>query len=460
MSDKWLTRVKWFHIFAQQIARGRVMQSSKSWRTYQKRLQKQEARKRLVRRSLWILIVMGVAFLMVWTGKIGLSPRFWQGPSPATRECQGKVPPSSTIGREELKKILDRKALLAANGREFPFNYDGGEFTAELTLDGGFQRYMSGRIARARSLMVGFVAVEPETGRVLSMVEANNLDGAQGICLSSRFPAASLFKIVAAAAAIDGRGISSDTKLSYNGRSHTLYKNQLIRKSNRYTTRVTLKDCFAKSINPVFGKLGIFELKKDLLISYARRFGFNASIDFELPVEESRISVRDDDYHWAEIACGFNRETAISPLHGALLAATIVNDGKLVTPSIINFVVDGQQNPVYAGGRQVVRQVISADACKEMKELMRATVSYGTGRRAFRGHRRDRVLSKLDIGGKTGSIKNDTDRLFYDWFVGFGERKQGDKKLALAVLVVHGKLLRARAQEYARLAFRYYFDQT
>ncbi|MBW2194480.1 MAG: hypothetical protein JRF37_02630 [Deltaproteobacteria bacterium] len=67
-------------------------------------------------------------------------------------------------------------------------------------------------------------------------------------------------------------------------------------------------------------------------------------------------------------------------------------------------------------------------------------------------------MSKLLIGGKTGSIKNRSNELLYDWFVGFGIEKGGAKKLALAVLVVHGKLLRARAQEYARLALRYYFS--
>ena len=433
------------------------MQDHMDWRNYQKRLQREEARKRLAKRSLWTVMAMICVFLLVWTAKVGLIPSLWEGPSQVTRECEGKISPSGTLSRKELKEILDRETLLEAKG-EVSFHRDGSLFTAEVTLDHALQRYMSRRIGQARSLMIGFVAVDPETGHVLSLVEMNKLDEKRDVCLSSRFPAASIFKIVAAAAAIDARGISSHTKVAYNGRSHTLYKNQLTQQTNRYTRRLTLKDCFAKSINPAFGKLGIFVLKKELLESYARRFGFNEAIDFELPVEVSLISVRDDDYHWAEIACGFNRETSISPLHGALMAGTIVNDGKLVSPAIVDFVVDSEQQPVYASGIKVVRQVISPEASHEMKELMSATISYGTARRAFRGYRRDRVLSKLNIGGKTGSIKDENDRLFYDWFVGFGEQKKGNKKLAMAVLVVHGKLLRARAHEYARLALRYYFD--
>jgi peptidoglycan glycosyltransferase len=91
---------------------------------------------------------------------------------------------------------------------------------------------------------------------------------------------------------------------------------------------------------------------------------------------------------------------------------------------------------------------------------MAATVSYGTCSRTFRGYRRDRILSKLVIGGKTGSINNKSNELHYDWFVGFCEEKNGPKKLALAALVVHNKLLREKAQVFARLAMKYYFKQS
>jgi len=52
-----------------------------------------------------------------------------------------------------------------------------------------------------------------------------------------------------------------------------------------------------------------------------------------------------------------------------------------------------------------------------MMKLMDATISRGTSRRAFKGYRRDRVLSGLSLGGKTGSIKNETDEWLFDWFV-------------------------------------------
>jgi len=150
----------------------------------------------------------------------------------------------------------------------------------------------------------------------------------------------------------------------------------------------------------------------------------------------------------------------MSPIHGAMMAAAIVNGGKLVEPTIIGYITDDEKNPVYVGSTNIIRQVISQKASQEMKELMAATISSGTCSSTFRGYRRDPILSKLSIGGKTGSINNKSNELRYDWFVGYCAEKAGTKKLALSVLVVHDKLLREKAQEFARRAMRYYFKES
>jgi cell division protein FtsI/penicillin-binding protein 2 len=356
--------------------------------------------------------------------------------------------------------LINPDDLFKDSGEKIDLHCSDRSFSLETSLDRGLQGYMLKKIRSSQSPMIGFVAIDPPTGRILSMIDSKKVDAVKSVCLSSQFPAASIFKIVSAAAAIDGCQFSADTKLTYNGRRHTLYKNQLTHQTNRYTNKVSLKTSFARSINPVFGKLGIYRLKRELLEEYASRFGFNQPIDFELTLQPSQISVGDDPYHWAELTCGFNRETLISPVHGAMMAASIVNDGKLMEPTIIQRITDNEKETVYAGPMSIMRQVISRKASQEMKALMAATISCGTCRRTFRGYRRDPVLSKLLIGGKTGSINNKTDELHYDWFVGFCAETKGTRKLALAVLVVHDKLLRARAQEFARLAMRYYFKKS
>jgi peptidoglycan glycosyltransferase len=428
------------------------------WRDYQKRFPRKDFQKKFFKGSLWffpclLLLVIGLQHF-----KVNLSIGYFNRSPEIGCSFGGEgVEASSVFMKEDLGGLIDFEEVCNSPEGKIDINCSGKFFSVETTLDQGLQSYMLKVIQRSKSPLIGFVAMDAATGRIISMIDSKKANGAKSLCLSSQFPAASIFKIVSAAAAIDGCNISADTKLTYNGRAHTLYKNQLAGRINRYTNSISLKTSFAKSINPVFGKLGAFRLKKDLIEEYAIRFGFNQPIDFEFPVEPSRISVGDDPYHWAELSCGFNRETLISPIHGAMMAAVVVNDGKLVEPTIIGCITDEEKNPVYVGSTNIIGHVISPKASQEMKELMAATISRGTCSGTFRGYRRDPILSKLSIGGKTGSINNKSDELRYDWFVGFCAEKAGIRKLAIAVLVVHDKLLREKAPEFARRAMRHYF---
>jgi beta-lactamase class D len=89
--------------------------------------------------------------------------------------------------------------------------------------------------------------------------------------------------------------------------------------------------------------------------------------------------------------------------------------------------------------------------------MMQATVRYGTARKTFRGYRKDRILSQLNIGGKTGSIFNRKHDLRFDWFVGFAEEIQGEKKLAVSIVVAHEEYIGIRAGQYARMVIRKHF---
>jgi peptidoglycan glycosyltransferase len=437
------------------------MRKLQGWRDYQKRLQREGLRIRLLKRGLWLLPLLVLLGLGIQFFKINLSTGYFNTVSEKAALFEGQgAETSSLFTKKDLRALIDPDDLFRDPGGKIDLHCSNRSFSLETSLDRGLQDYMLKKIRSSQSPMIGFVAMDPPTGRILCMIDSKKAGGVKSVCLSSQFPAASIFKIVSAAAAIDGCHISADTKLTYNGRRHTLYKNQLTHRTNGYTNKVSLKTSFARSVNPVFGKLGIYRLKRELLEEYAGRFGFNQPIDFELGLQPSRISVGDDPYHWAELTCGFNRETLISPVHGAMIAASIVNDGKLVEPTIVQRITDNEKKTVYAGRMSVMRQVMSRKASQEMKALMAATISYGTCRRTFRGYRRDPVLSKLLIGGKTGSINDKTDELHYDWFVGFCAEKKGTRKLALAVLVVHDKLRRAKAQEFARLAMRYYFKES
>jgi len=359
--------------------------------------------------------------------------------------------------KEKVRHLLSDKSMINITSNQFNISHANTKYTVKTTIDSELQKYLLKTMKTSYTRYLGIVVMEPKSGRILSMVGFDKTHATDNPCIEKRFPAASVFKIVTAAAAIEVCGLDPESKLAFNGNKYTLYKRQITDKTNRYTTKVSFKSSFAQSINPVFGKLGCLYLGKNALEEYARGFGFNQQLNFELPVNESRIHVTNERYHQAEIACGFNRDTLITPLHGALLVSSILNDGKIPEPLIVDEIVDQNGHTYYKGERGIINRAVSSKTCKMLKQLMNATVKSGTARKSFRGFRRDRVLSRLNIGGKTGSLSNRKHDVRFDWFVGFAEQKNGSEQIVISAVVAHHKFIGTRASRYARSTIKHYF---
>ena len=430
------------------------------WKIYQTVKKRRTIRRRLVRSAAKLFFYCTLATLAV----IGVI--FWFSGSETNRDQSSdraaaisEHSNNQQLDKTFIRSLVQDHSLVNLSEKQIDIKSDGKTLHLETTIDIELQRYLINKMDRRNSRYIGIVALEPETGKVVMMASFDKNEPKHNVCLDSRFPAASVFKIVTAAAAVEECGLTSSSTLSFNGMQHTLYKRQLKNQTNKYTNRITFRDSFAKSVNPVFGKIGKLRLGKDSLQEYAEAFGFNATIDFEKQLSPSRISIADDPYNWAEIASGFNHDTTLSPLHGAMLAAIIVNEGQSVQPFIIDKITTDDKTLFHADpGATSRNRVVASDTAREVYHLMEATVRYGTGKKAFRGYRRDPVLSKLSIGGKTGSINNKRHDLRYDWFVGFAADKEDVRHLAIAVFVAHEKYIGIRASQYARMAIKKYFD--
>ncbi len=433
-----------------------------SWRSYQAGLKKAAATKRLIKSIFKFTAVLPLIFSVTYGIIVGLG-------GSACHHATKKDNASSNvkidtlhshkklIDKRQVQALLDGKTFLNLKDKSFDFDYNGHKFKAETSIDIPLQHFILKKINPSTSRYIGIVAMDPSTGKILSMAGYDKTNPTNNPCLDSKFPAASIFKIITAAAAIEKCDFKSNSKLAYNGNKYTLYKSQLKDLSNKYTNRITFRDSFAQSVNPVFGKIGALYLGKTTLEKYATAFGFNQSIDFEIPLPPSLVSLSDEPYQWAEIASGFNRETTISPLHGALLASSILNRGKLIEPTIIDQIIDEKGQIIYRSHLTTINQAITPEASKVINNLMGSTISSGTGKKAFKGYKRDRILSKLNIGGKTGSIYNKDHDARYDWFVGFANEKEGSEKIAISVVVAHEKYIGTRATLYARIAIKQYF---
>jgi cell division protein FtsI/penicillin-binding protein 2 len=174
----------------------------------------------------------------------------------------------------------------------------------------------------------------------------------------------------------------------------------------------------ADSVNVYFARLAAQNLSVAVIDSWLDRFGFNQPIPFELPVPPSVATTPDTNLERARMAAGF-RHVHLSPLHGAMIAATVANRGEMMRPTLILEVRSPLGGEVlYRHQPSVWRRVISAETADRLTEAMSQTTVSGTASRYFA--EREGWPSDLAVAGKTGTLSDRESGLTYSWFVGFG----------------------------------------
>ena len=432
------------------------------WRKYQSELQR-TSRSRQYLKNLPVLIIVSISAVVlsaavVWAS-LWISERWHQtGPKPpAPPEKKIDAPPPK-ISRNDLPDLLDEITRDSALLNDvLVCQKDGKQYTIRTTIDTKIQKYIQGLLKRSRTLQSAVVVLNSMDGRVIAMADQDSTGNRTNLSLKADYPAASLFKIVSAAAALEKFGYTPDTALYFRGRRHTLYKSQLKQIKDRWTTKTSLRKAFALSNNSVFGKLGIYVLGQQGLTEYAEKFGFNRPIPFDLPLAVSPIAVPADEFGLAEIASGFNKRTLISPLHATLLAAAAANKGMMPTPWLVDTVQDQDDRILYHADTTVLNRPVVGQAAEDLAFLMQFAARSGTSRRVFRKLRRKKLFKTFEIGAKTGTINDRLDRFKYDWITVFAIAPGGKTGIAVGVLGVHGKILGTRSTEMARAIIDYYF---
>lgn len=434
----------------------RLSPPESNWRTYQNRNRKRNRKLRFTRRA------QVAAMLFVCFGLAAVFFPFEKSESPEKKASS--VHQKVMLTQKQVRDAVSDLSFETLTSPTFPIRIEGESMQGVSTLAPDLQAYLAGLVGRAeaagrgRPSLLALVAMDPATGKVTGL--AGSSDQTEGGTITPALtlhPAASIFKIVSAVAVMETAGYRPDTLLKFNGNMYTLYKRQMSEKTNRYTNRIRLKDAFAKSANPVFGKIGYHTLKQPGLTKYAAKFGFGAATSGTLPVPANEITITETPYQWAEVASGFNRNTRITPIHGARMAASVASGGRLPDAVIVEKIVDAKGRIRYQNSGSAGWFVMAPETALHMAELMHRTITRGTSRKNFSGWKRDPALQKLFIGGKTGSIYNRSHDVKYDWFVGYGTHPDG-RKLAVSIMVGHGAYIGKRAASYAREILRYWFD--
>ena len=114
------------------------------------------------------------------------------------------------------------------------------------------------------------------------------------------------------------------------------------------------------------------------------------------PAEASSIYLDVREKGPVELASSsFGQTNKVTPIEMITAYSAVINGGYLVTPYVVDKVVDGSGNVVSTHQTEVKRQVISEDTSAKMREALEAVVNNNGGSNAY--------IKGYHIGGKSGT---------------------------------------------------------
>lgn len=287
----------------------------------------------------------------------------------------------------------------------------GKPLTTTLNID--LQKLAESTLAETKPASA-LVVIQPSTGAILAAANGPGAGG-QAVATTGQFPPGSTFKVVSALALLraglkPSSPVTCPTSVTVEGRKFTNYSDY----PDQYHGRITLKTALAQSCNTAFlgqrGKLG-----PSALGSAGASLGMGTDYDVGFPSFFGSIPSDSSATGRAAAMIGQGKIEA-SPMAMAAVAAS-VSASKTIVPHLI----EGQQATSKG-------QPLTATEARELREMMRAVVTQGSGR-LLNSVEPPVVLAKTGTAeyGPVSNLKT------HAWMIA----AQGD--LAVAVFVNDGK---------------------
>lgn len=204
----------------------------------------------------------------------------------------------------------------------------------------------------------------------------------------------SVFKVVTGSSALDADAInltqtfSCNTKIQVEDRTFHCWSFSSHGSQDFATAMV-------HSCNPAFIQIGQ-ALGATKFYKYFKAYGFTELTGIDLPSEAESIHVTNDNLGIVELASSsFGQTNKVTPIQMITAYSAVVNGGYLMTPQVVDKIVDSSGNLVKDITPVQKRQVISEKTSKTMRKVLENVVNTEQGSNAYiKGYR---------IGGKSGT---------------------------------------------------------
>ncbi|MBI5584273.1 MAG: transpeptidase family protein, partial [Deltaproteobacteria bacterium] len=282
-----------------------------------------------------------------------------------------------------------------------------------LTLDKNIQylteKELKKGVLKAQAKGGMALVLNPKTGEILALANypTYNLNNPKDFPAANRrnqiitdtLEPGSTFKTFLLAAALEEKKFSVGDMIfcengSYRVGSHVIHD------VHRYGW-LSFADVIQKSSNIGATKIGR-KLGPKTFHAYIRKFGFGSTSGIDLPGEVPGLVW--PYQRWGEIEASniaFGQGISVTPLQMATALGAIANDGRLMKPHLVSQVLDQKGQPAKSFPPQAVRQVLSPETARLMRQLLvRVTEPGGTATQA--------AIEGVLTGGKTGTAQKVT----------------------------------------------------
>ncbi len=285
-----------------------------------------------------------------------------------------------------------RDAVTARNGHNVILTIDGVlQYTLDDELKRTFEEY------QAVSTMG--ILMEVETGKILAMSSYPKAE--TNVTVKNRpiidvFEPGSIFKPVTVAMGLQSNTITPDSLLNSTGSIRI--GDRVISDHNDLTRgNVTLENLIAHS-----GNVGMVRIAQSLdnqdFYNYLTAIGLGnkTGIDTYAEMTQKLLPFKElTALRKANIS--FGQGIAMTQIQMMMALNTVINDGKLMKPYLVDRLEDDQGEVVLQNTPVVVRTVFDKDVSRYNRKYMEAVIVKGTGK--------DAQIQGYRIGGKTGTAQ-------------------------------------------------------
>ncbi|MFD0715133.1 stage V sporulation protein D [Paenibacillus sp. GCM10027626] len=318
-----------------------------------------------------------------------------------------------------LKGINGNVSFLSdAKGRVMPGSSDSYSrphdgLNMELTIDKQIQsiieRELDQAMVKLQADNIIAIAMDPNSGEILGMASRPAFEPDKfrdtdpqiynrNLPIWMTYEPGSTFKIITLAAALEENKVDLKNERFFDPGAVEIGGARLRCWKKGGHGSQTFLEVVQNSCNPGFVQLGN-RLGKEKLFGYIRDFGFGTKTGIDLGGEENGILFKLKQVGPVELATtAFGQGVSVTPIQQITAVSAAINGGTLYKPYVAKAWIHPETGEVVEQVEpEVVRQVISEETSKQVREALESVVAKGTGNKAF--------LDGYRVGGKTGTAQ-------------------------------------------------------